>query len=410
MKRRWVLIAVAAVAVLLAGYFLVWPLLSPTISWSRFVWLVDAALAKEDHPAIALRQRVLEPGEGDGGRLLRCGAGQSVTIVGTGRADGDMDALWIDNGDFRLQNVAIGSEEDGGPILAQPTGAVSLSIALDERCVVRGGHGSYGTAFTVNLRDIQDGARLFIDNAGVLRGNNGLAIRVNDDCGYEVELCNSGRIEATEFGVMLTDLLSGAGSRVKIVNTGVIESRELAAVHASVWADAGGAELTVENHGSIRSDAYRGIAIEGSSKSDVSLIVRNGANGVIESRGEWQCVSATADGEGRIVIDNEGQIIAGAGQAAQLADYRWTVAPSALPSGWDTDDAASLTAAIAYTQEKLDAADAAALPVGTQVTVEVSVLPPGGSRRESLYRVSFEARVLDGGGLSPLEVISIGDK
>ncbi len=115
-------------------------------------------------------------------------------------------------------------------------------------------------------------------------------------------------------------------------------------------------------------------------------------------------------GMGRIVIDNEGQIIAGAGLAAQLASYRWTVAPSALPPGWDADEAASLAAAMACAQEKLDAVEAAALPVDTRITVEVSVLSLGGSWRESLYRASFETRVLDGGGLSPLEVIGDGDK
>ncbi len=370
MKRRTAILAVLALSVpLVVGYFFIWPLISPTMSWAQFVGLAEAALREQNHAVIALRQRVLAPRKDEVELFLHCEKNQSLTIVGTGRASGDCEQLLLKGGDFRLVNMSVRCK--GEAICVEPRGAESLSLSLDERCRVI----SEDTAIQVRLRQMKEGSQLTIHNAGELRGEFA-GVNLNNTGPDQVRMINTGTIESPRNGV-IADLVPwehdvGRDAVIEIQNSGLIRTGGEIAIRAWTW-----------------------------SGGRVSVI--NGPEGVLESVGACIAVSAC---EAEIVIQDEGSMHAQVGSEPVIVYLSGSVAPAELPPGWAEDEAVMSEALRAHALERLAAANAAALPMGTAVEMKMvaSEVRPQDAP-ENAAAVLFETRVLDGGALAPLEVI-----
>ncbi len=370
MKKRTILLGGISLAALLAlGYFTVWPLVSPAMSWSRFAALVQAALREQDHAVIALRQRVLAPREEEDELFLHCDENQSLTIVGTGRASGDCEQLLLEGGDFRLVNMSVRCE--GVAICAEPRDAGSLSLKLDEHCRVT----SEDIAIQVRMRHMKEGSQLAILNAGELRGDYA-GIHINNTGPDRVSVINTGTIESRRYGV-IADLLP--------------------------WevGDDTDTEIEIQNDGAIRSSSDNTILARTGSGGRVTVI--NGPRGALESAGACIAVSACEAG---IAIRNEGSMRAQAASAPVIVNLNWSVAPSALPPDWAEDEAVLREALRTHALKWLATANAAALPVGTAVEVKMvaSAVSPQDAP-ENAAAFLFGARVLAGGVLGPLEAI-----
>ncbi len=387
------LTAIAAVLV----YFFVWPALSPTMSWGRFVGVVEAALRENDHPVITLHKRVLSMDEGDSDRLLTCAPGRSVTIVGRGSEAGDFDQMWIGPADILLQNVYLKNAKQDAQFCVRLVGAEALTLRLDENCVLRNEESS---ALFVDMVKTADGARLRIENAGGMYGFMGIYVRGASCDAFQAEILNTGSIVASNKGINVYDVPTAGDSRVKIVNTGMIWSKEANAVDVALFQEEGDACIDLQNDGVLWADAHKFSLHAESKEGRASIDVHSKQQasvhtGVIDVRG-------VASEGGRIYVDDANLLASQDGTF--VVSFAWGVRPDQLQTGWDQDARASRAALRAFVLGKLDENRSAVFPPGTEITVRASVAEnPDADKSETLYEASFTLRVAQDGAMAFVE-------
>ncbi len=385
--------ALVAIVVALV-YFFVWPVLSPTMSWSRFVGIVEAALREDNHPVITLHKRVLSMDKGDSDRLLTCAPNQSVTIIGRGQDAGDFNQMWIGPGDISLQNVHLNESEDGGRVRMQLIGAVALTLRLDEDCVLRY-DSKVLSALYVDMREIEDGASLRIENAGAIYGFMGIYVRGNNYRAYQAEILNTGSIVTSDSGIFVYDDASGGDSRVKIVNTGIIWSKEESAVRATLFAKEGNARIDLQNDGVLWADTHKfslnAVSEQGKASIDVHSKQQASVHtGVMD-------VSGVASEGGQIYVNDALDLLAPE-DGAFVVSFEWGIKPDQLQLGWDADGHISRAALRTFVLAKLKEYREAVFPPGTEINIRASVAEnPDAEKQETLYEASFTLRVAQDG-------------
>jgi len=302
-------IPLLAVAGLAAAYFLVWPLISPTMSWSGFVGMANAMLKKDDHPVIYLQKPVRMNGETENQPALGCGPGQSVTVFGMGKESEDFNRLHVGAGDINLQNVRVACDSEYPAVLVRPAGAPArLYIGPESRV-----SGSKNYALLINPFSEEDAA-VTVENEGVIYGHSlGVRFSAVSSNNIMLEVINAGSIEA----ILSFDVVTNQAGRasVTVQNSGRIAGGTRADGTRTYGIDISGRAnydgdvlLRVQNDGLISGECGVSARAEtrGSGRVDVSLT--NGALGVIESERPIVLDSRYRDGSGRVFFENTGTV------------------------------------------------------------------------------------------------------
>jgi len=298
-------IPLLAVAGLIVAYFLVWPLFSPTMSWSRFVGMANAMLKKDDHPVIYLQKPVRMSGETKNQPALCCGPGQSVTVFGTGNESADFNRLHVGAGSINLQNVRVACDSEDAAVLVRPAGTPAR-LYIGPGGV---GSGSKSYAIVVDPFSEEDSA-VTIENEGVIYGHSlGIISNSVSSNNIMLELINAGSIEAYLTSIAFHVVTNHAGlASVTVLNSGrIVGGTGTDGIVITGRANYDGdVLLRVQNDGFISGKFGVSARAEthGSGTADVSLT--NGAEGVIESKLTIGLDSRYRDGSGRVFLENAG--------------------------------------------------------------------------------------------------------
>ncbi len=392
MKNYMRAFGIAALIATMAAlvYLFVWPALSPTMSWSRFVGIVEAALREDDHPVITLHKRVRSVDKDDPTRLLACAPGQSLTIIGMGREEGDFNQMWIGSGDISLQNVHLINAKEDGQVRVQLTGAAALRLRLDENCVLRN-ESKILSALFVDLMETADGACLRIENAGGIYGFMGIYVRGSHCHAFQTDILNMGSIVTSYHGVHVDDGPTAGDSQVKIVNTGMIWSKENSAVEAEVSQLEGDVYIDLQNEGVLRAGRHRfslnALSKEGKASVDVHSKQQTSVHAEVID------VSGVASEGGQIYVDDALNLLASK-DGAFVVSFEWGVSPDQLKAGWDADGRISRAALRTFVLAKLKDYCATVFPPGTEINIRARVAEnPDADKGETLYEASFMLRV-----------------